>query len=107
MTYFSHLAFNFPLAKLYTNSLMSSLNSRAGWRYQSSETTDKKSRDVVSGTTRRVSRTVRRLTLTALVDHPMARLHFPSLSPSQLDVVNLSTVTRPEVHIAALFNCVR
>ncbi|KAI0804514.1 hypothetical protein BC629DRAFT_1590781 [Irpex lacteus] len=28
-----HLALNFPLAKLYTNSLMSSLNSRAGWKF--------------------------------------------------------------------------
>ncbi|KAI0796329.1 hypothetical protein BC629DRAFT_287478 [Irpex lacteus] len=28
-----HLAFNIPLSKLYTNSLMSSLNSRAGWGY--------------------------------------------------------------------------
>ncbi|OSD07502.1 hypothetical protein PYCCODRAFT_1463746 [Trametes coccinea BRFM310] len=28
-----HLVFNLPLSKLYTNSLMSSLNSRAGWRY--------------------------------------------------------------------------
>ncbi|KAI0338912.1 hypothetical protein BDW22DRAFT_1432128 [Trametopsis cervina] len=28
-----HLVFNIPLAKLYTNSLMSSLNSRAGWKY--------------------------------------------------------------------------
>ena len=28
-----HLAFNLPLAKLYTNSLMSSLNSRAGWKF--------------------------------------------------------------------------
>ncbi|EPQ54595.1 hypothetical protein GLOTRDRAFT_129946 [Gloeophyllum trabeum ATCC 11539] len=26
-----HLSFNFPLSKLYTNSLMSTLNSRAGW----------------------------------------------------------------------------
>jgi len=25
--------FNLPLSKLYTNSLMSSLNSRAGWKY--------------------------------------------------------------------------
>ncbi|KAH9933208.1 uncharacterized protein BXZ73DRAFT_101170 [Epithele typhae] len=30
-----HLIFNIPLAKLYTNSLMSSLNSRAGWSYGS------------------------------------------------------------------------
>lgn len=29
----THLAFNFPLAKLYTNSLMSSLNSRKGWNF--------------------------------------------------------------------------
>ncbi|KAI1794885.1 hypothetical protein LXA43DRAFT_91467 [Ganoderma leucocontextum] len=30
-----HLLFNLPLSKLYTNSLMSSLNSRSGWRYGS------------------------------------------------------------------------
>ncbi|CAK5284082.1 unnamed protein product, partial [Mycena citricolor] len=29
----SHLAFNFPLCKLYTNTLLSSLNSRRGWGY--------------------------------------------------------------------------
>lgn len=28
-----HLLFNFPLCKLYTNSLMSSLNSRKGWNF--------------------------------------------------------------------------
>ncbi|KAF5372262.1 hypothetical protein D9757_009625 [Collybiopsis confluens] len=28
-----HLIFNFPLAKLYTNSVMSSLNSRGAWNY--------------------------------------------------------------------------
>lgn len=28
-----HLIFNFPLAKLYTNSLMSSLNARQGWQF--------------------------------------------------------------------------
>ncbi|KAJ7270637.1 hypothetical protein B0H12DRAFT_970855, partial [Mycena haematopus] len=27
-----HLLFNLPLAKLYSNSLMSSLNARGGWR---------------------------------------------------------------------------
>ncbi|KAI0771217.1 hypothetical protein BD413DRAFT_65351 [Trametes elegans] len=31
-----HLTFNLPLSKLYTNSLMSSLNSRQGWQYDSS-----------------------------------------------------------------------
>ncbi|KAJ3489211.1 hypothetical protein NLI96_g2272 [Meripilus lineatus] len=31
-----HLIFNLPLSKLYTNSLMSSLNSRAGWKYGTS-----------------------------------------------------------------------
>ncbi|KAH8104738.1 hypothetical protein BXZ70DRAFT_1048586 [Cristinia sonorae] len=30
-----HLIFNLPLSKLYTNSLMSSLNSRAGWKFGS------------------------------------------------------------------------
>ncbi|KAI5826779.1 hypothetical protein K523DRAFT_310714 [Schizophyllum commune Tattone D] len=29
-----HLMFNFSLAKIYTNSLMSSLNSRQGWHWQ-------------------------------------------------------------------------
>ncbi|KAI0322366.1 hypothetical protein OF83DRAFT_797779 [Amylostereum chailletii] len=29
-----HLIFNFPLSKLYSNSLLSSLNSRQGWKYQ-------------------------------------------------------------------------
>ncbi|KDQ62488.1 hypothetical protein JAAARDRAFT_189808 [Jaapia argillacea MUCL 33604] len=28
-----HLGFNFPLAKLYTNTLMSTLNSRNGWKF--------------------------------------------------------------------------
>ncbi len=31
-----HLIFNLPLSKLYTNCLMSSLNSRAGWQYSES-----------------------------------------------------------------------
>lgn len=31
-----HLVFNLPLSKLYANSLMSSLNSRAGWKYGNS-----------------------------------------------------------------------
>ncbi|KAJ3539725.1 hypothetical protein NM688_g6324 [Phlebia brevispora] len=66
-----HLAFNFPLAKLYTNSLMSSLNSRAGWRYQTSESTTNKGGER-DQTTRRVR---------------------------SVDVVNLSTATRPEVFV--------
>lgn len=31
-----HLFFNFTLAKLYTNSLLSSLNSRGGWKFMDS-----------------------------------------------------------------------
>ncbi|KIK03367.1 hypothetical protein K443DRAFT_481095 [Laccaria amethystina LaAM-08-1] len=38
----THLIFNFPLCKLYTNSLMSSLNARSGWRFFS------QSRDVTA-----------------------------------------------------------
>jgi len=34
----THLIFNFPLSKLYTNSLMSSLNARRGWRYDTDRT---------------------------------------------------------------------
>ncbi|KAJ3749897.1 hypothetical protein DFH05DRAFT_1518023 [Lentinula detonsa] len=33
-----HLFFNFTLAKLYTNSLLSSLNSRGGWKFMDSTT---------------------------------------------------------------------
>ncbi|KAF8645264.1 hypothetical protein AX16_008088 [Volvariella volvacea WC 439] len=33
----THLIFNFPLSKLYTNSFMSSLNSRNGWKYSEDE----------------------------------------------------------------------
>ncbi|KDQ62487.1 hypothetical protein JAAARDRAFT_30386 [Jaapia argillacea MUCL 33604] len=45
-----HLAFNFPLSKLYTNSLMSTLNSRSGWKYNrtTEPSQDPASRDVVS-----------------------------------------------------------
>ena len=32
-----HLALNLPLAKLYTNSLLSTLNSRAGWGFDGSD----------------------------------------------------------------------
>ncbi|KAH9851512.1 hypothetical protein C2E23DRAFT_829440 [Lenzites betulinus] len=43
-----HLVFNLPLSKLYTNSLMSSLNSRSGWKYGNGtggeDTTDDQSR---------------------------------------------------------------
>lgn len=62
-----HLLFNFPLAKLYTNSLMSSLNSRTGWRFQSTETEKKSGIELAS---------------------------------RRPDVLDLSTVTRPEVFIS-------
>ncbi|TFK52444.1 hypothetical protein OE88DRAFT_1657711 [Heliocybe sulcata] len=35
-----HLSFNFPLSKLYTNSLMSTLNSRSGWGRYNKTTQD-------------------------------------------------------------------
>uniref|UniRef100_A0A0W0G8N6 DUF6534 domain-containing protein n=1 Tax=Moniliophthora roreri TaxID=221103 RepID=A0A0W0G8N6_MONRR len=38
----THLIFNCVLPKLYTNSLLSSLNSRGGWRYNDSENTSTK-----------------------------------------------------------------
>ncbi|EJF57076.1 hypothetical protein DICSQDRAFT_92661 [Dichomitus squalens LYAD-421 SS1] len=59
-----HLLFNLPLSKLYTNSLMSSLNSRSGWRYGSGNgetTSDENNRTdharhlSTRGETRRVS----------------------------------------------------
>ncbi|KAJ3506126.1 hypothetical protein NLJ89_g7039 [Agrocybe chaxingu] len=36
----THLMLNYPLSKLYSNSLMSSLNSRRGWKYDESANTD-------------------------------------------------------------------
>ncbi|KAF7985562.1 hypothetical protein HWV62_3827 [Athelia sp. TMB] len=33
----THLIFNIPLSKLYTNSLMSSLNARGGWKFAGSK----------------------------------------------------------------------
>ncbi|TFY83872.1 hypothetical protein EWM64_g153 [Hericium alpestre] len=38
-----HLAFNFPLSKLYSNSLLSSLNSRRGWKFSTMSDSDQKS----------------------------------------------------------------
>jgi len=43
-----HLVFNLPLAKLYTNSLMSSLNARAGLRDQTSENANSKSLSAIA-----------------------------------------------------------
>ncbi|CDO78282.1 hypothetical protein BN946_scf184674.g4 [Trametes cinnabarina] len=40
-----HLIFNLPLSKLYTNSLMSSLNMRQGWQYDTSRGVGNQSRD--------------------------------------------------------------
>ncbi|EIM80145.1 uncharacterized protein STEHIDRAFT_126138 [Stereum hirsutum FP-91666 SS1] len=41
-----HLAFNIPLSKLYTNSLLSSLNARGGWAYNSSSRPDPQNHSV-------------------------------------------------------------
>ncbi|KAI0784772.1 hypothetical protein C8Q75DRAFT_369245 [Abortiporus biennis] len=69
-----HLAFNFPLSKLYTNSLMSTLNSRAGWKFQSSESTNQKNIQLSDGV-------------------------FSGRRDPRSEVFNLSTTTRPEVYI--------
>lgn len=71
------------MAKLYTNSLMSSLNSRAGWSY-SSQSSDRN--NLSQGQSHRVR----------------TRLRIVSgfwLTLGQLDVVNLNTSTRPEVFV--------
>ncbi|TFY67257.1 hypothetical protein EVG20_g3998 [Dentipellis fragilis] len=36
----THLIFNFPLSKLYSNSLLSTLNSRSGWKHSGSDVSD-------------------------------------------------------------------
>ncbi|CAA7265655.1 unnamed protein product [Cyclocybe aegerita] len=43
----THLMINYPLAKLYSNSLMSSLNSRKGWKF--GDTTNTESEQVITG----------------------------------------------------------
>jgi hypothetical protein len=63
---------------------MSSLNSRAGWRYQTSESTDRKARDLPG---RRVRSTLCQMTSSR------DDTYFSTLQP---DVLNLSTATRPE-----------
>ncbi|KAI0769910.1 hypothetical protein C8Q74DRAFT_1369157 [Fomes fomentarius] len=47
-----HLIFNLPLSKLYTNSLMSSLNSRQGWQYDSSTGVSQNRAEQPNGLTR-------------------------------------------------------
>ncbi|KII90547.1 hypothetical protein PLICRDRAFT_537061 [Plicaturopsis crispa FD-325 SS-3] len=72
-----HLIFNVPLSKLYTNSLMSSMNARGGWQANSSDNTP-------SGAESRSN-------------------HRPphEIAPSKrgADVVNLSTHSGPEVFV--------
>ncbi|KAJ3503255.1 hypothetical protein NLJ89_g8515 [Agrocybe chaxingu] len=45
----THLMINYPLAKLYSNSLMSSLNSRKGWKF--GDTSNTESEQVITGGT--------------------------------------------------------
>lgn len=55
-----HLVFNLPLAKLYTNTLLSSLNSRGGWSYDSnSEWHSHTTGGIVSGAASRSKQGVR------------------------------------------------
>lgn len=81
----SHLIFNVPLSKLYTNSLMSSLNSRGGWKFAGSGANESSTGGVITKTR---------------VRYPFARpFTLSSCSLSQTDVVNLGpTGTRPEVN---------
>ncbi|KIM66841.1 hypothetical protein SCLCIDRAFT_21616 [Scleroderma citrinum Foug A] len=50
-----HLLFNVPLAKLYTNSLMSSLNARGGWKYNNTSQTGNRGTNTQQGTLQRQS----------------------------------------------------
>ncbi|KAA1469914.1 hypothetical protein DENSPDRAFT_651043 [Dentipellis sp. KUC8613] len=72
-----HLAFNFPLSKLYSNSLLSSLNSRREWRLSSSESEHKSPVHV------------RKSAVNCMPDTPQAD-HIVSFSNSRV---------RPEVYI--------
>uniref|UniRef100_A0A0W0FAL0 DUF6534 domain-containing protein n=1 Tax=Moniliophthora roreri TaxID=221103 RepID=A0A0W0FAL0_MONRR len=68
----THLIFNCVLPKLYTNSLLSSLNSRGGWRFNDSESTS--------------------------VKHSQTDIGLRRLGVHSENVVNLSS-SRPEVFI--------
>ncbi|KAI0089826.1 hypothetical protein BDY19DRAFT_941020 [Irpex rosettiformis] len=74
-----HLAFNVPLAKLYTNSLMSSLNSRAGLKYSTSGGTEKSQ---VEGDTRRHNV----VNITASTTRPEVFIHVESHEMVDVDV---------------------
>ncbi|KIK50779.1 hypothetical protein GYMLUDRAFT_252678 [Collybiopsis luxurians FD-317 M1] len=71
----THLIFNLPLAKLYSVTLLSSLNSREGWAFNSSNYSDSVSRSMTGGI--RTGRT-----------HKKTEVH-------------ISTTTTPEVFVEA------
>ncbi|KAF9046281.1 hypothetical protein BJ165DRAFT_1527394 [Panaeolus papilionaceus] len=75
----THLLFNFPLCKLYSNSLMSSLNSRRGWKYGGSNTGAES--DGILSTPGNMKRTG------------------PSTSVKPNDIINLDPMASPEVFV--------
>lgn len=44
----THLIFNIPLSKLYTNSLMSSLNARGGWKFGGGKNNESSTNGVIT-----------------------------------------------------------
>ncbi|CAA7265496.1 unnamed protein product [Cyclocybe aegerita] len=78
----THLLFNFPLAKLYSNSLMSSLNSRRGWKY-TGNTSESRSEGQVNTTGGVIQR---------------RDLQISSKKPNDMIVVD-GTRTHPEVFV--------
>ncbi|KAK0457674.1 uncharacterized protein EV420DRAFT_472015 [Desarmillaria tabescens] len=84
-----HLVFNFPLPKLYTNTLLSSLNSRGGWSYDSSaESHSHTTGGIVSGGAPRSKQGVRLDTAT----HPEV---FVTVEHHEMEDVSLR---KPDLH---------
>ncbi|KAJ3509471.1 hypothetical protein NLJ89_g5208 [Agrocybe chaxingu] len=79
----THLLFNFPLAKLYSNSLMSSLNSRRGWKYS-------------GNTSGMESRSEGQVNTTGAIQQ--RNLHASSKKPNDMIVLD-PTRTHPEVFV--------
>ncbi|KAK0432888.1 hypothetical protein EV421DRAFT_1742001 [Armillaria borealis] len=95
-----HLLFNFPLSKLYTNTLMSSLNSRGGWAYDSSANNHSHSHTtggIVSTSGGTASRTKKvRSRLLSISSLPRLTGTVRAILPSSA----LAPTTRPEVFVS-------
>ncbi|RPD62724.1 hypothetical protein L227DRAFT_609293 [Lentinus tigrinus ALCF2SS1-6] len=93
-----HLIFNLPLSKLYTNSLMSSLNSRSGWQY--SDSSQVMSQNANRSETQRLPR-VRNVNMLKSGDHGRRgpqEIYIDVESHEMVDVVDMKGSPYPGAH---------